>query len=388
MAVIVKYTYLSLNCEIVMSMEIDGKSKNRKLNSHHKLWIWELEEHLEEHPRYFLTGRCGDSTVIVLSQTPHELMKRIGTWMCKDSLINRNILQIENHSEFNPQIQCKAKQQMPSLWWMAPLALNNYKVASRFFLFEHFIFRIRPIKSVLYFLQWRRLVEPSFYVSCAYICFKTWRRQLLQMVATLPLVHMDKIFGSNGTNLEPLQIFKLIMMLSLSYRGFNFRIRSCDTSSIMATIIIYACSVCCATMLQIIWWKSSPMCTARHALKGWLSRPLQPEGSRGSRETHANYSGHTWQKCRRQTWSWSSAGGVLIVRQTRISMDLALTCTRMLQTQMWRVTAVGARWQLQTATQVLQIIYLIHKYTHTCLCLKSSLNQTLALRDTHVLLYL
>jgi hypothetical protein len=80
--------------------------------------------------------------------------------MCKDNLINierrgysmakydagndkRNILKIENLSEFNPQIQCKAKKQMPSLWWIASLA-------------------ILPMQIALYSLEWRRLVRVSF----------------------------------------------------------------------------------------------------------------------------------------------------------------------------------------------------------------------------------
>jgi hypothetical protein len=44
------------------------KSENRKQNSHHNAANWEHEEH----PRAI-------QLVILLSQTPHELMKRIGT---------------------------------------------------------------------------------------------------------------------------------------------------------------------------------------------------------------------------------------------------------------------------------------------------------------------
>ncbi len=60
-------------------------------------------------------------------------LKLESSWMWKDNLISRNILQIKNHSEFCPQIQWKAKYQMPSLWWMASLVLNISKVAFRFF---------------------------------------------------------------------------------------------------------------------------------------------------------------------------------------------------------------------------------------------------------------
>ncbi len=58
----------------------------------------------------------------------------------------------------------------------------------------------------------------------------------------------------------------------------------------------------------------------------------------------------------------SLARGGLIVQQTRISMDLALTWTRMLHTQleMIRVTAVATeRWPWQPAMQVLQVLHRI-----------------------------
>ncbi len=59
--------------------------------------------------------------------------------------------------------------------------------------------------------------------------------------------------------------------------------------------------------------------------------------------------------------------GGLVVQRTRISMNLALNWTRMLQTQleMIRATAVAALyWPLQPAIHILQVIHRIHMY-HT-----------------------
>ena len=54
-------------------------------------------------------------------------------WCAKDNWIGRDILKIKNHPEYIHQIQWKAKQHMPSQWWMAALASPHFQICFSFF---------------------------------------------------------------------------------------------------------------------------------------------------------------------------------------------------------------------------------------------------------------